>query len=304
MRQALLSGLASGSGIAVEIGPLDRPVLAGPVLSGGGWRRLYVDHASTEELRAKYAADPGVRVDRLVAIDHVWNQHGLDGLVQAYGPADVIVASHVAEHVPDLIGWLAALGRALAPGGEIRLVIPDKRFCFDHHRAESTLADLLAARAAGSRTPPLARIADYILHVVEVDAAAVWAGDVPPPPTVDAQRYAWAASVCEEVQRSGRYHDVHCWVFTPGHACRLLADLVAFGVLSFECTLFQDTEPDGLEFLLGLRPAQDPVAAASSWRDAAARAVAAPAVRVEPAAGRPKPAGAWLRRLRALRSSC
>ena len=269
--------------LGVEIGPLDRPVLRREM-----GRVLYVDHADTTSLRAKYADDPGVRAESIMEIDWVWDEDGLDGLVRRHGAVDYVIASHVAEHVPDLIGWLQALGRALAAQGEIRLVVPDKRFCFDHHRDESGIADLLAAHAAGSRAPSLARIADYFLHVVEVDTPAAWAGRPPPPPLVDAERYRWAERVCREVRDSGRYQDVHCWVFTPRRLCLLLAELAAFGVLQLECTLFRDTERDGLEFLLGLRPQPDAARAEASWREAAARAVAAP----DP----PPPARASLRR--------
>jgi len=239
-------------------------------------RVLYADHADTETLRGKYAGDAGVRAEAIMEIDGLCDEHGLDGLVRRHGPVDYVVASHVIEHVPDLIGWLQAMARALAPGGEIRLVVPDKRFCFDHHRAETLLADLLAAHAACERAPPLARIADYFLHVVEVEAADVWAGRPPPPPRVDANRYRWAEEVCREVQASGRYQDVHCWVFSPRRFCLLLADLAAFGVLDLECTLFRDTQRDGLEFLAGLRKASEPGHAEASWREAAARAVSMP----------------------------
>lgn len=239
-------------------------------------RVLYADHADTETLRGKYAEDAGVRADAIMEIDGLCDEHGLDGLVRQHGLVDYVVASHVIEHVPDLIGWLQAMARALAPGGEIRLVVPDKRFCFDHHRAETLLSDLLAAHAAGERSPPLARIADYFLHVVEVEAADVWAGRPPPPPKVDAGRYRWAEGVCLEVQASGRYQDVHCWVFSPRRFCLLLADLAGFGVLDLECTLFRDTERDGLEFLAGLRKATVPGRAEASWREAAARAVSRP----------------------------
>ena len=268
---ALLDGLAVERLLGVEIGSLDRPVLRREM-----GRVLYVDHADTASLRDKYAEDPGVRAEAIMEIDWVWDESGMDGLVRRHGPVDYVIASHVAEHVPDLIGWLQALGRVLAAQGEIRLVIPDKRFCFDHHRAESGLGDLLAAHAAGSRAPSLARIADYFLHVVEVDTPAVWAGRPPPSPLVDAGRYRWAERVCREVRDSGRYQDVHCWVFTPRRLCLLLAELVAFGVLQLECTLFRDTERDGLEFLLGLRPQPDRARAEASWHEAAARAVAAP----------------------------
>ncbi len=268
---ALLRGLAVDRLLGIEIGPLDRPVV-----TRGMGRVLYVDHADTPSLRAKYADDAGVQAAAIMEIDALCDEPGLDALARRHGPVDYIVASHVIEHVPDLIGWLRMIARPLAPSGEIRLVVPDKRFCFDHHRAETTLADLMAAHAAGERSPPLARIADYFLHVVEVEAADVWAGRPPPPPPIDAGRYRWAEGVCRDVHATGRYQDVHCWVFTPRRFCLLLADLVAFGVMALECSLFRDTERDGLEFLVGLRRTADAISAEASWRDAAAHAAATP----------------------------
>ncbi|WP_428376251.1 methyltransferase domain-containing protein [Lichenicoccus sp.] len=270
---ALLSGLDIARLQGVEIGPLDRPVV-----TPAQGRILYVDHADTETLRAKYAGDPGVRTAALAPVGHVWDRGGagLDAWCVAYGPVDYVVAAHVAEHVPDLIGWLRALARALSPGGQIRLVLPDRRFCFDHHRAESRLADLLAAEVAGCTRPPPARVADQYLTVVAADPACIWRGEVPPPPPVDAARYRWAEAACRASLAPGAYEDVHCWVVTPRSFCLLLADLAAFGVLALRCSLFRDTQPDGLDFIVGLAPCDDRGVAASSWRDAAAQSVAAP----------------------------
>ncbi len=270
---ALLSGLDLARLQGVEVGPLDRPVV-----TPAQGRILYVDHFGTDSLRTKYAGDPGVRTEALAPIGHVWDQGGpgLDGWCEAHGPVDYIVASHVAEHVPDLIGWLRALARALSPDGEIRLVLPDRRFCFDHHRAESRLSDLLAADVAGCVRPPPARVADQFLNVVTVDLAALWRGERPASPEIDAGRYRWAEATCRASMADGAYEDVHCWVVTPGRFCLLLADLAEFGVLGLRCSLFRDTQPGEEDFIVGLAPCNDRTPAASSWRKAAALAVSAP----------------------------
>ena len=270
---ALLSGIDIARLQGVEIGPLDRPVV-----TPAHGRILYVDHVDTAALRTKYAADAGVDIEALAPIGHVWNQDGpgLAGWCAARGPVDYVVASHVAEHVPDLIGWLRTLVRALSPAGEIRLVLPDRRFCFDHDRAETRLADLLAADVAGCVRPTPARVADQYLNVAPVDLAAIWRGEQPPAPQVDAGRYHWAEAACRASMQPGAYEDVHCWVVTPRGFCRLLADLVEFGVLALRCSLFRDTLPGEEDFIVGLAPCEDAALAVSSWREAAARAVSAP----------------------------
>ena len=67
----------------------------------------YVDHADTEALKRKYAADPEVNVEELVTVDGVWGANTLLDCVG--GDYDFVVASHVIEHVPDPAAFLAEL---------------------------------------------------------------------------------------------------------------------------------------------------------------------------------------------------
>src|SRR5690242_1932543 len=109
----------------LEIGPLYTPRFA---------RRhypniRYVDHATTVELREKYATDAFMadHLDEIVEVDVVWDgSTSLRDAVAAgsgVGPVDFVFASHVIEHAPDMIGWLRQIGEVLAPGGELYLAI-------------------------------------------------------------------------------------------------------------------------------------------------------------------------------------
>jgi SAM-dependent methyltransferase len=109
----LRSGLELGRMTGIEIGPLLKPVITkneGDI--------IYVDHVDTEALKAKYADDPNVDTRKIVSVDAVW---GSQTLLQAVGRrVDYVIASHVAEHVPDLVGWLGEIGEVLRPGGTLR----------------------------------------------------------------------------------------------------------------------------------------------------------------------------------------
>ncbi|MEX3900116.1 methyltransferase domain-containing protein [Paraburkholderia sp. BR10954] len=47
---------------------------------------------------------------------------------------DYVIASHVIEHVLDLVGWVHSLLAALKHAGRIVLAVPDRRYTFDYVR--------------------------------------------------------------------------------------------------------------------------------------------------------------------------
>jgi SAM-dependent methyltransferase len=247
----------------IEIGPSFRPVVTkneGDV--------IYVDHLDTEALTGKYANDPNVDVSKIVSVDAVW---GSETLLQAVGrPVDYVIASHIAEHVPDLIGWLEEIGEVLRPDGTLRLTIPDKRFTFDIDRQETELADVLAAYVIKARVPLPRAIIDYVLQCTEVDLQAVWDGRYRPEErTYDV---ASAINVARDAHENGVYHDVHCWVFTPAGFCRLLERLASEGLVQYRCEAFYDTERYQLDFTVIMSPCEDLAEASRSWANAACMA--------------------------------
>ena len=91
-----------------------------------------MDHLPTEELCKKYEADPSVNVDNIVPVDFLCR----DGnIVEATGGNifDYAVAC-VIEHTPNLLQFLIDIHKILKPGGQLILIIPDKRFTFDVNR--------------------------------------------------------------------------------------------------------------------------------------------------------------------------
>ena len=123
--------------------------LCNPILKKSEADIRYVDYADAKSLRAHYANNPLIDPEKIVETDAIW---GKDTLLTALKqPVDLIVASHVVEHVPDLILWLDELHLALAPRGQVSLAIPDRRFTFDFLRRETSLSDVLAVHLYSPR---------------------------------------------------------------------------------------------------------------------------------------------------------
>ena len=260
-RTTMTAGLDLRAMVGAEIGPLDRPAVR---RSDG--RILYVDHADTPALRRKYASDPSVRIDDIVDVDIVW---GSTRLAEAFGtrhPVDYVVASHVIEHVPNMIGWLDELRGILRPGGLIKLAVPDRRATFDICRRETDLVDLLVAYVCGATRPQLREILDaHAFSTRGIDAPAAWAGTLPPEAATPMATLPEALAYARAAAQDGEYHDVHCWVFTPSSFAALFRTLATAGWLPFACDGFHDTAFGSYEFFVTLRQCDDQAETVASW---------------------------------------
>jgi hypothetical protein len=247
----------------LEIGPLHAPRFPRDRYP----KVRYVDHAPTEELRHKYATDAYMadHLDEIVEVDVVWS--GGRRLAEAAGSKSIdwVFASHVIEHAPDMIGWLHEVGEVLDEGGRLYLAIPDKRLCFDVNRDLTTMADLVDAHLRGLTAPGFRQIYDFHSRIVEVDAAALWAGTADYAGTwrTDLDPDEWAYELCLKHQQTGEYVDGHCQVFTPGSFLDIYRRLVGLGLTDFAIAEFHPSVWGTIEFRVVLEkvPAGlDPVA--------------------------------------------
>ena len=257
--EKLLSGLDLSSVKAIEIGALDRPIV--PPSTRGVF---YVDFLDTPGLRERYKSDPNVNIDNIVHVSGIWGQKTLGEISSAVAPVDVVVASHVIEHVPDLISWLREIAGVLTTGGQVRLAIPDRRYTFDYARGETTIADVLAAHINKARVPQPRQVIDFAMHMAQVDCAKAWSA----PLDVRSLKKGYTpeqAMLLAKEAAEGVYHDVHCWVFTPASFAALMAELARAGHIWLKCARYFETEPNTIEFFAFLQRCDDQSEVIESW---------------------------------------
>lgn len=229
----------------VEIGPLDRAIMPRP-----GTAVLYADHLDNAGLKAKYAAHDVVDVE---AIPHVDFVIGAEGLAAAVGDRRVryVIASHVIEHVPNPIAWLADIHGLLADGGVALLAIPDLRRCFDALRRESTPGEWVEAYLGNHSRPSPSRIFDAFSNEVKVGGAISWHHDPDPADMVLSRDASLSLQLARDNLRGSDYLDVHCWTFTAATFCNLMRKVASAGLLELKLDSITDTM--GHEFLVRLR---------------------------------------------------
>jgi predicted SAM-dependent methyltransferase len=247
-KQKLLSGIELAVARGIEIGPL-----ASPVIRKDESEIRYVDYADQDALRRRYADDPNVDVANIVTVDAVWGERTLKECFVGEPPFDYVIASHVIEHVPDVIGWLQEITAVLRPGGLLALAIPDKRYTFDYLRQPTRTCELLDAWLRGNRRPMPAQLFDFNVNAVEVDLVAAWDGTLN---VNELKHYANEQFALERAMESvhdGKYLDAHCWVFTPASLFDLLAGLMRLDLLRYRFERFFPTERYTNEFILVLK---------------------------------------------------
>ena len=258
-RSKLLAGINLAKTTGVEIGALCRPFIRredGSV--------IYVDYTDTDSLRQRYASDPMVDIERIVEVHAIWGKNTLiDAVKGRY--VDYVVASHVVEHVPDLVTWLREIASILNPTGEARLIVPDKRFTFDYFRRESSLADVLLSYIARARVPHAHSLLDFALNAADVDTSTAWKRKIRPEEAHHGHTLEGAMTLARDAMNNGVYHDVHCWAFTPKSFSLLFGELAHAGLIDFACEGFYDTEYNDAEFFVRLRRSSSKEHIIQSW---------------------------------------
>nr|WP_053000119.1 methyltransferase domain-containing protein [Sphingomonas sp. Y57] len=253
LRENLIGLIGDGRSV-LEIGPFCCPLLRGPNIA-------YLDVLDAAQLReraSRIGMDPSgcpAHIDYVGGLEQVWRRF------------DAVISSHAIEHQPDLVHHLQQIERILQPDGLFCLIIPDKRYCFDHYIAESTIADIIEAYREQRQHHGLASVIEHHALTTHNDPRLHWAGDHGP--AVRPDRVAQVAKALREHDLNrGTYLDVHAWYFTPDSFRLTIETLAQLGMIGLELAGVYDTAHGRNEFCAVLRLGGEARARASEGRDA------------------------------------
>jgi hypothetical protein len=224
----------------LEIGAMDLPFV-----EPGEGSCDFADFRNTEELRELASRTVGHNPEFVVPVAYNLRA-GYDIIDKTY---HWIAASHVVEHVADLIGWFDVLHSKLHENGVVFLVVPDKRFTFDYHRGLTNLSDVVTAHQQELRTPSFKQVFDHYFYTTnQIDPGQIWKG-VRPESAL--RNYAVAIGRAENALKT--YEDAHCSVFTPESFNELINELMVSGLLKFRLESLRPTPLYQLDFTAVLR---------------------------------------------------
>ena len=263
-RPSFFRALEGFDGLGLEIGPLHAPICRRETHN-----IRYIDVFSTDELKTRYANDPNVPIDNIVDIDYVWRGDLYGNFISER--FDYVVSSHNIEHVPCLIAFLNSLSSCLNLGGKIYLAIPDKRYCFDHFKPESSIAEVLDAYFTKRKQPlPWHVVRDEMLRTHN-NAVSHWKGEHGVPAymlerehlvegAIPANNGAFLGSrqrsrstepLIERLKShyaTPEYRDTHVWIITPQSFEQIMEFLTENLLVGLELTDLFPTESNSHEF--------------------------------------------------------
>lgn len=229
--EILTAGINPAVQVGLEIGALNSPIIR---KESGDIR--YVDYATTDVLKERHANHPD-RVANMVEVNYVWQGSGsLSEIVGGTDIFDYVIAVHVIEHVPNVLGWFRGLYEVMKPGGIFHLVIPDRRFTFDITCPESTLGELVEADLLKYTRPSIRQMFDNCYYAKAIEPGAIWTKEYDlstTPAFAGSTAPDLALEQAHAILNEERYVDSHCWIFTPMSFLDLIAGAARLGLFPF-----------------------------------------------------------------------
>jgi hypothetical protein len=233
----------SKDGKMLEIGPLDNPQL-------NHTSPLYysLDVFDKDQLINNYINDPSVNKEKIIEPSYVIVNNDYSQIKYKF---QSIFSSHNIEHMPCVVTFLNNLENILNDDGYIYLVIPDKRYCFDHFKKETDVYDVLQLYNEKSTRPRLSAILKMSSQMTHSDPQAHWDNNHG---TIDDEHFL-LQNYTRIVNRfnTGVYIDAHVSYFTPQSFMQIINVLNKLKLINLEIHKIYHTLRGYLEFYIILK---------------------------------------------------
>ncbi len=230
--------IVNGMGKALEIGPLDNPQLD---YTSPDYCSIDVFDRAT--LIQNYINDSNVNKEKIIEPTYVITDDDYSKIKDKF---KVIFSSHNIEHMPCLVTFLNNLSKVLDKEGNIFLVVPDKRYCFDHFKNESDIYDVLQSYYEGNSRPRLEDVLRMRTQGTHNEPAVHWQGNYGEN-NYERMLVTHYADILA-LYKTGVYMDSHVSFFTPHSFFKILTLLKELGLINLKIKKLYHTLKSSNEF--------------------------------------------------------
>ena len=224
-REEMIASIPKGSKV-LEIGPFYCPLIE----RNSGYDIKYFDVLNTEQ-QYVIAREWKVPIDKIPTdIDYISPTGDLTIIDEKF---DYVISAHNIEHHPDLVKHLKIIENLLIDGGKYIVIIPDKRFTYDHFFNASSVADVIDAHINKAVKHSLKNIINNKLLHAHNGLTHHYAGKHGVQPKLTDLKDE-LDSIINEYLNSEKYIDVHAWIFTPRSFKDIIDTLDTLGYTNLE----------------------------------------------------------------------
>ena len=229
----------------LEIGPFDCPVLIGEKVK-------YFDVLNKANLKIKaIKAQRPHPINNIPIIDYVDPNGNLQIINDTF---DIILSCHSIEHQLDFIQHLNDVSKLLNPNGHYVIIVPDKRYCFDHFIKESTISDILQQHLIKNKFHSLKSVIEHRALTCHNDGIRHWNNDHGNQNYMDNPHII--SNAIDEFNRYAKnkeYLDVHSLQFTPDSFKNIIEILNKLNYIDLTIDVIYPTIKNSCEFYVILK---------------------------------------------------
>jgi SAM-dependent methyltransferase len=232
----------------LEIGPLANAI----VKKQPGTQVFYADIRDKKEIVKFYEKDSSVSKENIVDIDYIIKNSYTESLKNVV-PFNIIVMSHVLEHIPNLIYFFNDIVNVMKNDAILLITIPDKRYCFDRYRTSTSFSEIYDVYRQGRYNNPVAVLDFYLLSTGHNNPTLWWKNYKNYTYLSDDNNRFINAVKCYEDAINGHYFDVHFSVFTPESFLIIIYLMTQLRLMPFEIIDFYPTVYGSFEFSVAIK---------------------------------------------------
>lgn len=227
----------------LEIGPFDCPVIRGSNVE-------YFDVLDQQGLydRAVTIGRTG-NLTNIPFINYVSNTGDLTVINEKY---DLVLSCHSIEHQIDFIQHLKDVEKILKTGGYYAVLLPDKRYCFDHFIRETTIADVLQYHFNKTSFHTVKSVIEHRALTCHNDIGRHWKNDHGEN-HIDPNHITNAIEEYNTGTSTNSYIDVHALQFTPDSFREIINLLNELGYIQLKVDKIYPTLLNSCEFYVILK---------------------------------------------------
>jgi len=225
-------------GKMLEIGPLDNPQL-----DYQSPDYYSIDVFTKQQLINNYINDPNVNIEKIIDPSYIIVNNDYSPIKEKF---NCIFSSHNIEHMPCVVTFLNNLHGLLNDDGYIYLIIPDKRYCFDHFKKETDIYDVLQAFYEKNSRPRFTDVLKMVSQITHNNCIDHWNkkhGMI----DIKTDVINGYPGILEQYN-TGRYIDAHVSFFTPQNFIEIIDILNELKLINLKIHKIYHTLRNNLEF--------------------------------------------------------